>query len=700
MGAGGAMTQIPPPPPGFELIPPPPPGFERVSPPKRTTASTTPGVKRDVPGWGAAALGVGDVLAAGFFDEIAAGLDAADLGISYREALANRRGQQDAALEQHPGLYLGGGLAGGLATAPLQPFMRASTMTGKVAGGLASGGLFGATYGFGSGRGDDPASGVQDRLRRAGEGGLLGGTFGAIAPYAVPMLFRPLGRGVGNVASRIVPRTLAKRAARRVDEALRLDDKAAAGKSFAPVRPGQSLASRAPQLRAAEQEGQPTILADTGGGWTRALMRSAANTSPEGRTQLEAATSDRFASQAERARRFASRLFGTRGDTAARRESLERAARQANDPAYRAAEAAAPAGIWTDRIATLTQSDYMQRAMKQAMPAARTDAALRGEAPGSIPRNPFYVGRDGALHHRTMPDGSRAIPNLRYWDQVQRKLRDAAEEAARKGRKHEAGQIRDLRRELLEELDGIVPQFRSARRGAAAFFGAEDALEAGQLAARNVRMNNQELLRGYRQLKPAEQALFREGFANEIVEELGNIRNGRNVLGASWWSTPKGRERVGIIFGERQAREWEAFGRLEKVYNLTRHALGNSSTVRQLVEMGLAGGAASWFGTGMNPLDYSTWSPEGFTAFLLGAGARRGFARISEKTSREVARLLASGSADDIQKAADLVAGNPGLMVALRNADDLLGNALPRVGVLTGPRLGGVFPVSGEETER
>lgn len=670
-----------------------------VAPPKRGQAGPTkPPPTHPL---ASALTGAADMISLGGLDELAAGAASIFKGVPYPEALRQARQIKQRAYEDHPVASAAGGLGGAVLTAPAQPFMRAATMTGKVAGGLASGALMGGIYGFNEGEqgpsaglfaSDGPTppattgEGFQNRLRSAAEGGLLGGAFGAMAPYAVPLVLRPLGRGAGNVAAsaaRIIPGPLAKLAretlaARRVAGALARDDQA---KSFAPVRsPRETLQSRVPMLERAQRRGQPTILADTGDEWTRALLRSATNTSPEGRGIAQTVLGDRFASQGERAKQFAARLFGTRGDTAARRESLERGARMANDPAYRAAYASAPPGIWTDRIATLTQSDHLQQAMRKALPGARTEAALRGVPPGSIPRNPFVM-RNGRLEHRVMPDGSRAIPNLEYWDLVQRNLRDAAEAAKRAGRNNEARQIGELRRELLAELDRIVPKFRDARRGAAAFFGAEDALEAGQMVARNPRMNNQELARGLAQMKPVERELFREGHANEIIQELGRVRDGRNVTGVPWWSTPQGREQVAIVHGARQAKLWQAYGQLENVYNLTRSALGNSQTARYLFEMGLAGGGAMALGGGFNPLDPGSWSTEHIVGALLAVSGRRGMARISEKTSREVARLLASGSPDDIQRAANMVSGSPALSVALSRAEDLLRSAVPRTGV-------------------
>ena len=69
-------------------------------------------------------------------------------------------------------------------------------------------------------------------------------------------------------------------------------------------------------------------------------------------------------------------------------------------------------------------------------------------------------------------------PDLQYWDQVRRELSDAAIRAGRGT--EDARRLGRFATALNSELDRMVPAYAGARRTAAGFFGAENALEAGQ----------------------------------------------------------------------------------------------------------------------------------------------------------------------------------------------------------------------------
>src|SRR5581483_4801562 len=77
-------------------------------------------------------------------------------------------------------------------------------------------------------------------------------------------------------------------------------------------------------------------------------------------------------------------------------------------------------------------------------------------------------------------NGVPTYPNLAFWDATKRELDDATSAALRAGRKEEAATLTGLTKTLRGELDRLVPSYANARAGAAKFFGAEDALEAGQ----------------------------------------------------------------------------------------------------------------------------------------------------------------------------------------------------------------------------
>jgi hypothetical protein len=93
---------------------------------------------------------------------------------------------------------------------------------------------------------------------------------------------------------------------------------------------------------------------------------------------------------------------------------------------------------------------------------------------------PAQPHQSGNVAFRRGPNGVPTYPNLRFWDYAKRALDDAANAARRGGRNEEASTLSALSRQMRAELDRLVPSYARARSTAAAFFGAENALEAGQ----------------------------------------------------------------------------------------------------------------------------------------------------------------------------------------------------------------------------
>ena len=85
---------------------------------------------------------------------------------------------------------------------------------------------------------------------------------------------------------------------------------------------------------------------------------------------------------------------------------------------------------------------------------------------------------DNRIQFNRGPTGVPTYPDLRYWDQVRRELSDAAMKAGRGT--EENMRLGGLAAALNTELDQLVPAYQTARRTAAGFFDARDALEAGQ----------------------------------------------------------------------------------------------------------------------------------------------------------------------------------------------------------------------------
>jgi hypothetical protein len=591
---------------------------------------------------------------------IKAGIMSLQSGRPFSQEYGYLRDVDEAAARQSPYAAGGGMLAGLLGSAAALPVTPAASLAGRAAQGAAIG------------AGVSGASELADtkNLQNAGEAALGGAILGGVAPPALEVLVRgggALGRAVAAPIAQL--RNPAQEAERRVIETLKRDA-AASGKPV-DIEP----------FVAAQNRGQPVVIGDIGGETMQALARSAANTSPEARAALTAATQNRFESQAPRLAEFVMDIGGGRGATETREALLEQAKR-INRPAYKTAYKEGDKGIWTPELERLSGSPDVLDAMKAAARTGKSRAINEGF--GAF--NPgVTITDDGRVIFQKGKQGVPTYPNLQYWDYVKQELDDAANAAARAGRKGEASRIGGQARLLREELDTAVPSYAEARAGAAAHFGAQDALEAGEKFV-TARGKNAEYARPLAKMNPAERKLFAEGFASKLAQQINEIGDRRSVLN-SIFNTPAARERVTMALGSERAKAFETYMRVEGIMDaLKRATQGNSTTTRQLVEMGLAGGAAPVAG---GLVSYA--SGEGFTpGAIFGALARRGKVKIDANVARHVGELLASDDLHTVKRGLQMVQKSPRLLEFVRSVDNRLGAALAGGGASVGEGLRGV----------
>lgn len=534
---------------------------------------------------------------------------------------------------QYPGTTLAGNVAGAVAI-PMGGMLNGATLLARMARGAGVGAGFGALSGVGEG------TTTEDRITRGVSGAILGGGAGALAP---PVL-AGLGAATSAVASPITSAVRGminpeREAARRVVGSITND-----------MRNGTAGLTPA-EFMNAQRGGAPVSVLDLGGDTTRRLARSASNTSTEGGAALQNLADARFEGQSDRASQFIRNLVGP-VDTQATRDTLRTAAHNVNRPAYQRAYMAPNAQVmWDDGFQQLMQAPVVQEAARKVTRTGANEAAMQGYTPV---RNPFAWDEQGRWTLRT--DGR---PNLQFWDHVQRNLRDAYDTAVRQGANNEARQITALRSELLSRLDQTVPEFQAARAGAARFFGAEDALSAGENFVRS-NMTAREGARAIAQMSPQERELFRQGFSARLIDDINNTRDRVNVLNKIGQS-PEARNKLQVALGPQGYRNIEGFLTVEHAMDRFRGALGNSTTARQLVELGLAGGA----GYGLSGGDLTTGGAAALAAFLV----RKGGVRIDERVARRVAEMLTSNDPQVLAQGVRTAMNNRAIMNALRNLD-------------------------------
>jgi hypothetical protein len=577
---------------------------------------------------------------------------------TYESERDRMRAVQKAAQEQHPWLYGGGELAGGALTALAAPGPGlAETVGGRMAQGAATGGVAGAAYGFGGGEGG------LESLKGAGIGAGTGAALGGVLSPVLDAAMWGAGK-LGSAARSTFdilraeggPGSIDTIAARRVAQARAAD--IAAGRAPGPV-----------EQQAAEAAGIPGTLADTGES-AQALARSAANQSPDARAALTETTQQRFYGQSQRAADFVRGLTGGGKDAYGLQQDLEQAARAANKPAYAKAYGAPGAdAVWDEGFEQMLQAPVVQDAVRKAMVTARNDAAKEGFTP---PQNPFVTDANGRLTLAADEAGNRALPSLQFWDHVKRNLDTVG-----------TRESQDWARVMRSRLDEIVPEYATARSGAAAAFGAQDALGAGRNFV-TAKGQNSEFAAALGSMSEPEKELFARGFASEMADRIRELRDPQSVLSQAFLTSPASRQRIQIALGRDRANQLEAYLRAEALADRVRTAVtGNSTTARQLIEGGLmtAGGATTLGG-------YEAYQGELTPGKALGlalVAAAGGYKKVrvpalQEALAKRVGEMLASNDPQMLQRGAKIVARNDSLMNALRAAGEKFEGVIPAIG--------------------
>lgn len=494
--------------------------------------------------------------------------------------------------------------------------------------------------------------------------GVLGPVLGKVVPKAAMATGKYIQRTVGKL---LAPETTAQKI---ISNAARLDAQAGA--------PALSAADEA----LAATNGQPLINADRFGPNTRTLARTASNLDPAAKQTMSEAVQDRFKTQGARAVDWITRNTGAPVDVHALGQQISDAGRAANKPAYlkaysdpRAAavltvpaDAANPAAgdMLAPEIHQLMGAKPFQMAIRKATETGATDSALHGYGPVE---NPFKFNKDGT--YGWAPNAK--LPSLQFWDQVQRNLGTAAKVAGRQGDGTAAGHAWQLRGRLNDALDAAVPAFNTARTGAAAKFGAEDALEAGQKFLAADISDIPAMKAAHASFSPAEKRLFASGFSSSLIDKVSRAPDSTNVINTVF-NSPRARAQVELALGSKAAENLEHFLRLENIMHLTKATVeGGSNTIAQS-----AAAAAIGYGTGVgssgwnfNPIGWSpdTWAKAGGVAGLLRfgkAGAKALGIDADRKVMQSIATSLASNDPSVIARAANMASRSPKSAAAIK----------------------------------
>lgn len=470
--------------------------------------------------------------------------------------------------------------------------------------------------------------------------------------------------GIAGAAGPVVGMTVGKLVEPVAKKAQEIFRPAAAAESAiteaARTNRGASLSPADEALAA--QLGVDVINADRLGPAGATMLRTVSNVDPGIRVNTGELLDERFATQNDVALDWVRRNTGAPTDKYAIEQTIANTKRSVNDPAYKAAYSSPAAeSVWNDDIADLMAVPEFQSAIKEATGAAVRKAATRGE---EVVRNPFKFSPDGSYELVDLPGGGVAKPSLKFWDYVQRDLREQASVAARQGRNDLAADLTAMRDKLNASLDAAVPEFLDARTGAAKFFKAEDAFEAGQKFTATGLSDLPEAEAAIKKFSPVDRKLFASGFAIDLINKIGAIPENRNTFINKIFTTPESRAQIELALGPAAAKELESLLRIQNTLSGTRKILqGGSDTTAKLMDIAnmvgrvSTGRAGAGYGSGaaFGGLDPSKWSPTAWAAALAGAGGRMALSaigrRVDANVMREMARLLTSNDPKLIDQA-------------------------------------------------
>jgi hypothetical protein len=485
----------------------------------------------------------------GFGDELVARARSTFGNTPYDQAVAAQRGQISQFRQDHPVGSTALEIAGSIPTA-LVPggggawLLKALGWTGRAKGVLTTGGrkiAEGAIVGTGEGAiaGAGAADDNKSRLEGAWEGGKAGGILGAGLGGAMAAAPK-VGQAIQEAVAKHVPEDVA---AIRVQDALLKDG----------LTPQQALQV----MRSSPRAGMET-LADVAGENTRQLAETAVNVPSPGRAQAREFYEGRQATAGDRIKADISTALGKPPEYFSTVDAITQRQKATAKPLYDAAYAGPP-------IPTQVLGDLINKsAFKNAYVKGVELLDLAGELPPGMPPNL------DAINPTQFP--------VAVIDIVKKGI-DGLIDDAGKGT-NLARALGTYKREILNRVDPLAPDYAKAR---AAFAGDAALLDAAEAGRQFLTSRPGELERSILSMNPSELEAFRMGAMEAMGYALGQGKDGANQV-RRIFGTPNQRAQLQAIFPDKQT--FDAFQQSmnrEIQFAETKGAtLGNSATAVRL----------------------------------------------------------------------------------------------------------------------
>lgn len=386
----------------------------------------------------------------------------------------------------------------------------------------------------------------------------------------------------------------------------------------------------------------------------RDLARWSANVSSRGRQTMQDVVNPRFEAQADRTISFVRDLADHPLTARQSAADLEKTRHMLASSKYRDAFDAGSGGLSTP-------------ALEKLMQESPTVAAAGKEAI----RRLSDLNAAGLMHG---PDvyGANGLPTLELWDMTKRVIDGYIKKAERNKDMQEVFRLGSIREKLIDELDTQVPKYGAARGTAEKFFNAEDALDAGaKFASPGARYSNDEVRDLVSKMSPNDRALFERGYVDRLVAEVHEAGDRKNIV--AMFRTPAISERLEIALGPDKADKLTSFLRTEHALDFIRGAFGNSTTARQLAQMGIgATGGAALAGLTSGSTDPATLLKGVLIGgFVKGAHGRARMV-LDSRVGEEVAKLLVSKDPEVFKRGMKLLDQLPEMRKNLERFSDMI----------------------------
>lgn len=246
-------------------------------------------------------------------------------------------------------------------------------------------------------------------------------------------------------------------------------------------------------------KGDNIALADIGGPNTQKLLQTAAFKSSAGTRAMsdyQRAAEQRAGETGAVLRQHIDDMFGQTLNPAAQQEAMKAANKVQMDRLYDIARNdPAAQTVVTPGLGALLNIDAVKKVARRA-----TSMATDPQAGINLPSSPTG-------------------PNLGFWHKVKTGLDDEYKALTIQGRNDEARSLLGIRDRLLSEIDTAVPAYKAARGVASDAFKAENAIEAGTRAMRDMdAFKGQKITAAMAKMPPAERNQFAQGAAGYLAE--------------------------------------------------------------------------------------------------------------------------------------------------------------------------------------